>query len=468
MSDKIPELKGKRITIMGLGLNQGGLGVTRFLAKKGAKILVTDLKSPAELESSLKQLSNFQIEYILGQHREEDFIHTDMVIQNPAVPHHSKYLKIARQNGIPIETDLGLFLKFCPSQKIIAIGGTKGKSTVTQLIYNIFKEAKEDTVLAGNIGISVLDTLEKIKPHTRVILEISTWQMEGLRNYSFIPQTVVLTNIFPDHLDRYPNFKKYTQAEKLIFKNLLSNNHLVTNFDYSETQSCKNETIAQIYWFSKEKEVTPGSYVRGEDLVFHFGKDQIVFATRSDLSLPGIHNIENILAASTVGFIHHLSPEIIRKAIKKFSGIPHRLELVREWNKVKFYNDTCATTPQATISALQSFPQQNIVLILGGKDKGLDYEELVKFISQNKQIKKIILLQNPAYDASEKILFLANKYFSSSKIFLTSQLQEGLEVALHYAQAGDLIILSPAAASFGMFKNEFDRGEQFINIVKSL
>src|SRR5680860_1209932 len=157
MMRKPQDLKDKRITIMGLGLNQGGLGVARFLAKAGAKILITDLKTKEELEPSLENLKDFNIKYILGRHQEEDFINTDMVIQNPAVPHNSKYLKIARTHGIPIETNLGLFLQLCPSKNIIAVAGTKGKSTVSQLIYHIFKEAQKDTILAGNIGISVLD-----------------------------------------------------------------------------------------------------------------------------------------------------------------------------------------------------------------------------------------------------------------------------------------------------------------------
>jgi UDP-N-acetylmuramoylalanine--D-glutamate ligase len=203
MKDNLKDLKNKRITIMGLGLNQGGLGVTQFLVKAGAQILVTDLKTKEELNPSLEKLKGFNIKYVLGRHREEDFINTDMVIQNPAIPHNSKYLKIARSQGILIETDLGLFFQLCPSKKIIAIAGTKGKSTVSFLVYQIFKEAQKEVVLAGNIGISVLDILEKITPQTWVILEISTWQMEGMKKHKFRPQTAVLTNILPDHLDRY-------------------------------------------------------------------------------------------------------------------------------------------------------------------------------------------------------------------------------------------------------------------------
>lgn len=468
MIKNLQELKNKRITIMGLGLNQGGLGVTQFLVKAGAQLLVTDLKNKEELKPSLEQLKVFNIKYVLGRHREEDFINTDMVIQNPAVPHNSKYLKIARDRGISIETDLGLFFQLCPSKNIIAIAGTKGKSTVSQLIYQIFKEAQKDTVLAGNIGISVLDILEKITPQTWVILEISTWQMEGMKDHQFKPQTAVLTNILPDHLDRYFNFKEYTQAEKLIFKYQRSNDNLVINFDNKETRQVKREIHSKVYWFSAKEKIESGCYLENDELVFQLGNYKMPFVKISDLPLPGSHNLENILAASTVGFIHKIPAKIILKAIKKFPGVPYRLEFIREFKGIKFYNDTCATTPEATLAALESFPQQPIILILGGKDKKLDYEQLGEAIGKNKEIIKIILLQHHAYDASPKILTTLKKHLDLEKIIQTSNLKVGVEVALQQAQTNAIILLSPAAASFGMFKNEFDRGDQFNKVVKNL
>lgn len=462
------DLKNKRITIMGLGLNQGGVGAARFFAKSGAKILVTDLKTEEELEPSLKKLKGFDIKYILGRHREEDFINTDMVIQNPAVSHNSKYLKIARKYKIPIKTDLDLFFQLCPSKNIIAVAGTKGKSTVSQLIYHIFKEAQKDTILAGNIGISVLDILEKINPQTWVILEISTWQMEGIKDRKFKPQTGVLINVLPDHLDRYSNFEKYAQAEKLIFKYQQSNDNLVVNFDNKETHRAKKETNSKVYWFSAKEKIEPGCYLENDDLVFQSEEYKMTFAKISDLPLPGPHNLENILAASTVGFIHNIPGKIILKALKNFPGIPYRLEFIGEFRGIKFYNDTCATTPEATLAALESFPKHPIILFLGGKDKKLNYENFGITIGKNKNIKKIILLQHPAYDASLKILSALKKHLDSEKIIQISNLKVGVEVALQQAEANDLILLSPAAASFGMFKNEFDRGNQFNKIVKNL
>ena len=468
MIKKLRDLKDKRITIMGLGLNQGGLGVARFLAKAGANILITDLKTEEELGPSLKKLKGFDVKYALGQHREEDFINTDLVIQNPAVPHNSRYLKIARKHKIPIKTDLDLFFQLCPSKNIIAVAGTKGKSTVSQLIYHIFKGAQKDTILAGNIGISVLDILEKITPQTWLILEISTWQMEGIKDHKFRPQTAVLTNILPDHLDRYLHFKEYARSEKLIFKHQNQNDNLVVNYDNEETIKIKEETGVPIYWFSAKEKIEPGCYLENDELVFQSEERKIAFAKISDLTLPGLHNLENILAASTVGFIHNIPGEIILKTLKNFPGIPYRLEFIGEFREIKFYNDSCATTPEATLAALGSFPKQPIILILGGKDKKLNYENFGIAIGKNKEIKKIILLQHPAYDASQKLLSILKKHLDSENIIQTSNLEVGVEIALQQAQKNDLILLSPAAASFGMFKNEFDRGDQFNKIVKNL
>jgi len=468
MIRKPQDLKDKRITIMGLGLNQGGLGVARFLAKAGAKILITDLKTEEELGPSLEKLKDFDVKYILGRHREEDFINTDMIIQNPAVPHNSKYLKIARKHKIPIKTDLDLFFQLCPSKNIIAVAGTKGKSTVSQLIYHIFKEAQKDAILAGNIGISVLDILEKINPQTWLILEISTWQMEGIRNRKFRPQTAVLTNILPDHLDRYPNYKEYIRSEKLIFKHQRPNDNLIVNYDNEETIKIKKEAGLPIYWFSAKEKVEPGCYLKNDKLIFQSGEYKTTFAKISDLLLPGLHNLENILAASTVSFIHNIPGNIILKALKNFPGIPYRLEFIGEVRGIKFYNDTCATTPEATLAALRSFTEQPVILFLGGKDKKLNYENFGEAIGKNKEIKKIILLQHPDYDASLKILSALKKHLDSEKIILTSSLKVGVEAALQQAQENDLVLLSPAAASFGMFENEFDRGDQFNKIVKNL
>src|SRR6056297_603545 len=305
--NKLANLKNKKITVMGLGLNRGGLGVTRFLAEAGAEVLVTDLKTEKELQKSMDELKQYNnINYVLGGHRIEDFISREMIIQNPGVPHHSKYLQIARENGIPIETDLSLFLRICPSRNLIAVGGTKGKSTVTDLIYHIFCHAGKDIVHAGNIGISVFDVLPKIKADTLVLLEISSWQLEGIQQIKCKPKVAVLTNILPDHLDRYDSFDDYACSEKLICRNLDKLDYLVTNFDNPITKNLGHETSAEILWFSTKKEVPRGSYLKGDKLFFHFTGKPVAFGNINNIPIPGEHNISNALAAANVSYIMNL------------------------------------------------------------------------------------------------------------------------------------------------------------------
>ncbi len=463
------DLKNKKITVMGLGLNQGGLGVTRFLAKSGAHVLVTDLKSEYELKPTLDQLREYNnIQYVLGQHRGEDFINTDIIIQNPAVPHNSKYLQMARAHGIPIETDLSLFLKICPSQNIVAVGGTKGKSTVTNLIYHIFSQAQKDIVLAGNMGISVFDVLTEINTNTIVLLEISSWQLEGLAQISFQPKIAVLTNILPDHLDRYDSFDQYACSEKLIFKHQNQSNYLITNLDNPITRNSSQETKANIFWFSTKIRVPQGSYLKNNKLIFTSGKKSIAFCSHTDIPLPGIHNISNVLAASNVCFLYNLPLSSLQEGIKTFPGVANRLEKIKTIKNINFYNDTCATTPEATIAAIQSFSAEPLILILGGRDKKLNYNQLLKTIKKRKNIIYLIILQHPQYNASEIIWNDIQKIKLDEKAELCNSMWEAVQKAYHKATPGTNILLSPAATSFGMFCNEFARGDSFRQAVHSL
>jgi len=467
--NELANLKNKKITVMGLGLNRGGLGVARFLAESGAEVLVTDLKTEAELQKSLDELKEYHnIKYVLGGHRIEDFIGRDMIIQNPGVPHHSKYLQIARENGVPIETDLSLFLRICPSQNLIAVGGTKGKSTVTDLIYHIFCHAGKDIVHAGNIGISVFDVLPEIKADTLVLLEISSWQLEGIQQIKCKPKVAVLTNILPDHLDRYDSFDDYACSEKLICRNLDKSAYLVTNFDNLLTENLVHETSAEILWFSTKKMVSRGSYLKDGKLFFQFRKRPVEFGKVDDIPIPGEHNISNVLAAANVSYIMNLSLDKINEGIQTFTGVPDRLEKIRTLNNIHFYNDTCATTPEATIAAIQSFPDKPIILILGGKDKKLKYSHLCRAIKNSDNISYLVILKHPRYDASEMILKDLLELGLANKIQTSNTLSDAVRIAYQKAAPETNILLSPSATSFGMFQNEFDRGNLFRQAVKEL
>jgi UDP-N-acetylmuramoylalanine--D-glutamate ligase len=459
-------LKNKKITVMGLGLNQGGVGVSRFLARAGAKVLVTDLKSEKELSPSIKKLRGLPIKYVLGRHREQDFKNTDLIIQNPGVPNNSLYLGIAQKHKIPIETDMGIFIHLCLSQNIIGIAGTKGKSTTASLIYHIFKSTGKDVVLAGNIGISVFDSLPFINSKTIVVLEISSWQLEGLKQHFFAPQVAVLTNILQDHLDRYPSFKEYSQAEQLIFKYQNKNDFLVLNRDQKITEQVAKKVKSKIFWFSKKKKIKQGCFVKNKTIICRIGANEKKIIKTTLIPLLGGHNLENILAACVVAMIYGLPVNVIEKAIQRFNGIAHRLQFIKKIKGVKFYNDSAATTPDACLAALNSF-NQPIILILGGKDKKMSFQGLVKEIAKNKRIKKVILLQHSAYDASEKILKIIKKHQIEERVVFVSNIKEAVKKAKKESTPADIILFSPAAASFGMFKNEFDRGNQFIKYVQS-
>ena len=462
-------LKNKKITVMGLGLNRGGLGVTKFLAESGAELLVTDLKKESELKDSLNELKEYHsIKYVLGEHRVEDFVGRDMIIQNPGVPRYSQYLQIARENGIPIETDLSIFLRICPSKKIIAVGGTKGKSTVTDLVYLIFCRAGKDIVHAGNIGISVFEILPKIKPDTLVLLEISSWQLEGIQQLLFKPHVAVLTNILPDHLDRYDSFEEYANSEGLICKYLEKTDFLITSLDNPVTKNLSRQITADVLWFSTEREVSQGSYLENDKLLFRCADKQVQFAEISDILIPGNHNISNIMAAANVGFILGLSLSDISEGIKNFQGVPNRLEKIRTLKRINFYNDTCATTPEAAAAAIQSFPETPLILILGGKDKRLNYDCLCRNIINSNNIVQLFVLRHPEYDASEIIIKKLEENNFQKKTHICQSLPEAVKKAYSLAKPGTNILLSPAATSFGLFINEFDRGRVFRQAVSEL
>jgi UDP-N-acetylmuramoylalanine--D-glutamate ligase len=399
----------------------------------------------------------------LGRHRGKDFSGADLIIKNPAVPNNSPYLLIAKKHKVPIGTDMGIFVRLCPSQNIVAVAGTKGKSTTASLIHHLLKSAGKDVVLAGNIGVSVFDALPFIKPETIVVLEISSWQLEGLKHLRFAPQTAVLTNILPDHLDRYRDFESYSNAEQLVYKYQNRNHFLVLNLDQKITRDAAKKAKAKIIWFSKERKVGRGCFTDNKFILRRVGAghrvEKIIAIKR--LLLLGEHNLENALAASAAAMVCGITAAATRRALRTFKGLPHRLEFIREVRGIRFYNDSAATTPDACLFALRSFSRP-IILIAGGKNKKMPFGNLVRAIAGNKKIKKVILLRHPNYDATRAILKEAERLGANAKFVQAAGMRQAIRTAFSFAKKGDIILLSPAAASFGMFKNEFDRGRQFI------
>jgi len=447
--------RNKKVTVMGLGIVGGGVGTVKFLTRIGAKVLVTDLKTKKDLESSLKKIKRLPVKLILGRHRAKDFIDTDLIIKNPAVPDNSPYLKIAKKNGVPVETDVGIFFELC-SAPIIGVTGTKGKSTVVTLIYHFLKSKYPNVILAGNIGTSPLGSLKKINKNSKVVLELSSWQLEGLKSHKKNPQVALITNIYPDHLNRYKNLKEYINSKKIIFLFQKPKDILFLNYDDKILRKFSKLAKSKFYFFSRKK----------------IPKDLKMII--KNLKLAGEHNISNILAAFSVAKLYKVPSKSIKKILKKFRGLPWRQEFIREIKDVKYFNDTTATMPEATTAAIktfsQKFPKSKIILIAGGEDKKLNYKNLTKEIL--KKVKHLILFSGTASDKIKKEL-LAEKSSSQTRPLLTitaniNLMEKAVEKASELARRGDIVLLSPATASFNLFKNEFDRGEQFNKALRKL
>lgn len=460
---KLSDFRKKNITVMGLGLHGGAIGVIRFLFEAGACLTVTDLKTEKELEESLEKLKDLSgIKYVLGEHRESDFSGADMLIKNPAVPWTNKFVELARKNGVPVEIDSSLFFKLCKN-RIIGVTGTRGKTTTSSLIYEILREAQMHPVKVGTGQISVLDRLQELEENSLVVFELSSWRLSALGRLGVSPEIAVLTNIFEDHLNYYPSTKEYIADKKYIFSHQKKSDFCVLNWDDEKLKKMEPEIGSQIVQFSKQKiSAKRAVYATGGEIWTNWdGVKEKIMQVR-EIEIRGAHNLSNILASIGVAKALGVSAEKIKKGILSFRGLPHRLEFVREISGVKFFNDTAATSPDGAISSLASFTE-NLVLIAGGSDKNLDMQEFAKAIA--KKTERVIFLSGAGTD---KIIAELLNVGGKKDFKIVNSMEEAVALARSLAKAGDVVLLSPGTASFGMFLNEFDRGDKFKTVVNSL
>lgn len=455
------EFEDKRILVMGLGVHGGGVGVAKFLAERGARVTVTDMKQADELQDSIRALAGLPIAYRLGEHSEADVLNSDMVVRNPAVPRAHPLLQLAAAQHIPVEMEISLFFLLCPAP-IIGITGTKGKTTTALLTGAMLKEKDSRTVVAGNLRVSALDLLGQIDATTPVVLELSSWQCEGLEAHQTSAQLAAITNLYPDHLNRYADMTDYASAKALIFKYQRPADAVVLNADQKVSHDFAAVAPGEVLWFSRTQRID-GVCLGGDDIVQQKGEQVSLIAKRSDLHLMGEHNLENALAAAAIALRAGVTPAQIRSALQKFEGVPHRLELVRELNGVRYINDTTSTAPAAAIAALKAVGR-NIILIAGGANKGLDFEAMGR--SAALRSKWILLLDGDAYDQLDAMIRYGGGGAKIVGRFYS--LADALHKAVELARSGDTVLLSPGCASFGMFKNEFERGDQFRELVLAL
>jgi len=439
--DYINYFKNKRITIMGLGLLGRGIGDAKFLAECGAKLIVTDLKSETELAPALAELSEYKnITYVLGEHRLQDFENRDFILKAAGVPLDSIYIEHARKNNIPIEMDASLFAKLAKGVKLIGVTGTRGKTTTTCILYEILKTAGMRVFLSGNIkGKATLPLLSKVEEGDYVLLELDSWQLQGFGEAKISPQVAIFTTFFPDHMNYYKqSMERYFEDKANIFKYQKKDDVLVVG-----------------------KEVFP--LVEGKTSSKVLAADVDDFPRGWTVYLPGEHNRLNIACALKAATALGVSRKIVSDVLGVFRGVSGRLELIKIMNKVRIYNDTTATTPEATLAGIKALSyKKNIVLIMGGSDKGLDMSELVKNLET--YCKGLVFLSGTG---TEKLLAHRSEFEALNPVEV-KDLKEALDKALEMAGSDDIVLFSPAFASFGMFKNEYDRGDQFTKLVRAL
>ncbi len=460
--------KNKRVTVFGLGLNMGGIGTVKFLAEQGAReIIVTDIKSRVELGASLEKLAKYKnVTYVLGQHRTEDFTNVDMVIKNPIIPWTNEYVKLAKKHKVPVEMDASIFLALCKAP-IIGITGTKGKTTTASLCAHILETAKKRVARVGIGQISVLGNLGKITTDDVVVFELSSWRLSALGRSKRSPFLAVLTNIYLDHLNYYKTMEEYVSDKKNIFLFQKTRNILVANFDDEAVRATVQDAKGTIIWFSQNGEIEgDGVWVKDKKIyVRRQGKEE-EFLPLSRVPLKGEHNVANVLAAVSATLAYGINLKQIASGIESFPGIPHRLEYVSEKNSVRYYNDTTATIPESVIAALRFFSEP-VILIAGGSDKQLKFDALAQVILRRS--KGLILLKGAATD---KLLRALKTHLSAKdkgrQFEVVESMAKAVELASRSAEPGDVVLLSPGAASFGIFQNEFDRGEQFCKAVNEL
>jgi UDP-N-acetylmuramoylalanine--D-glutamate ligase len=451
------EFKDARVTVMGLGSFGGGVGAAKFLAERGARVTVTDLKESNDLAPSIEALQGYDIRYVLGHHDEADFTGADMVVASPAVPRESPLLKAAREAGVRLRTELGLFVERCPAP-VCGVTGSNGKTTTVSLIGAALAESGMTYYLGGNIGKSLLDDLPRIIRADRVVLEISSFQIEWLDELGWSPRIAALLNIMPNHLDRHGTLVAYSDIKARLFDHQSGGDTAIIVTDDPGARRVLDRVrgkLVRVGFDPAANDVT----LEECWIVRHFRKrTERVFDT-SLLRLPGVHNIMNALAAAACALEMGVSSEDIAKGFAGFGGAPHRLEMVDTIGGVRYVNDSKATTPDAATAGITSFAE-GVIPILGGYDKGMEFDAMARAIAGKVRWAALIGVTAP------KIRDALAEHGVDSNIF--DSLDEAFRAASDRAIPGDVVLLSPGCASYDMFSNYEERGLAFRALVLAL
>ena len=452
--------KDHRVTVMGLGSFGGGTGLARYLAEQGATVTVTDLKDTTALQDALAALRGLPVRFVLGEHRENDFTDTDRVFVNPAVPLTSPYLGLARSHGIPLDSEMNLFVRQCPG-RIIGITGSVGKTTTTSLLGSILQHHDARTLVGGNIGGSLLSRLSDIHAGTPVVLEISSFQLEHLDWQGYSPPLAVVLNLTPNHLDRHGTMAAYQAAKEVILAHQTTEDVAVLNWDDPAVRGMADRGRGRRLYYSVHEPLEYGVHRDGPALILASGSERRVLCQVSDLRLRGLHNLGNAAAAAAAAATLDVPPAAIASGLQAFSGLPHRLEWIADKDGVAFFNDSKATTPFSTQCALQAF-EQPVLLLAGGYDKGTPFDDLARAMQAGV---RVALLYG---DTAPKLADALRRVSSPPEFIQLPSLDDALHRAADLARRGEVVLLSPACASYDQFPHYVARGDHFRALVDEL
>jgi UDP-N-acetylmuramoylalanine--D-glutamate ligase len=465
----------EKVLIFGLGVLGGGREAVRWFYKNGAKIIITDKKTKKELLPSIKKLKKIKAKYVLGKHRFKDIDRTDIIYFNPGVGYKSEWVQYAKEKGKEVVNDCYLFFKYAKGD-IIAITGTRGKTTTTRWIYELLRKFfRKKVLLGGNQPEkSLFKILNKTKNESISVLEISSFQLEFYEKNLKAPKIAIITNIYNDHLNRYSGFEEYAEVKAKIFQNQTEYDFLILNLGNKWTNFfLRLRPKSQVYFVSLKKKPKKGIYIKDDKVFIKDEKEHQIFSIKKFKEIYGEHNLYNLLFALLTVYLYLKSKNIKnpQDKIKKLKNFilnlktpEFRQEIIYKDKKLIIVNDSAATSPDATINAIERFKKyKNLILITGGTDKNLDFKDLAKKIKKEIKPKNLILLNG---SATKKLIEELKKIkYPLIKKNIFEDLREAVKRAFHHE---GLILFSPASASFEKFKNEFDRGKKFDKITTSL
>jgi UDP-N-acetylmuramoylalanine--D-glutamate ligase len=457
---------GKKVIVIGAA--RQGTALSRYLASKGAQVILTDMHSLDELPANLPDLEKLGIQLRLGGHPLELLEGADLVCVSGGVPLTIPFIQAALQRGIPLSNDSQIFLEACPAQ-VIGITGSSGKTTTTALVglmaqkYFEMKQNGHRAWVGGNIGNPLIEQVDQIDEDDLVVLELSSFQLELMTRS---PQIAAILNITPNHLDRHGSMQAYIAAKSRILRFQHPGDVAILNRDdpgsWSLAENLKSDLIS--FGFQKPDSKQNGTYIYKDAIWLQLGRESLKMLPLEWIQLPGRHNIANVLAACAIATAASLALPAIQTAIEEFTGIPHRLEFIRNINGADWYNDSIATAPERTMAAIEAF-EGPLVLLLGGRDKNLPWDDLAQLIHQ--RVRAVVLFGEAA-GLIEKALGAVKKGETLQVISRCNTLEEAVQAAAKLAQPGDTVLLSPGCTSFDAFKDFEERGEYFRKLVNAL